>query len=68
MELLGETNVVVSFFSYILFRLPNLLNLIIYFLVIYSLILLIKCLKIYIKIIPMNLKLRFSKYTKRDYV
>lgn len=49
MELLGETNVVVSFFSYILFRLPNLLNLIIYFLVIYSLILLIKCLKIYIK-------------------
>ena len=49
MEILGETNVVVSFFSYILFRLPNLLNLIIYFLVIYSLILLIKCLKIYIK-------------------
>ncbi len=49
MELLGETNVVVSFFSYILFRLPNLLNLMIYFLVIYSLILLIKCLKIYIK-------------------
>ena len=27
MELLSETNVVVSFFSYILFRLPNLLNL-----------------------------------------
>ena len=50
MELLGETNVVVSFFSYILFRLPNLLNLIIYFLVIYSLILLIKCLKIYINL------------------
>lgn len=49
MEILGETNVMVSFFSYILFRLPNLLNLIIYFLVIYSLILLIKCLKIYIK-------------------
>lgn len=49
MELLDETNVVVSFFSYILFRLPNLLNLMIYFLVIYSLILLIKCLKIYIK-------------------
>ena len=49
MEILGETNVMVSFFSYILFRLPNLLNLMIYFLVIYSLILLIKCLKIYIK-------------------
>lgn len=45
MEIVGETNVISS----ILFRLPNLLNLISYFLVIYLLILLIKCLKIYIK-------------------
>ena len=49
MEIVGETNVMISFFSTILFRLPNLLNLISYFLVIYALILLIKCLKIYIK-------------------
>ena len=46
MEIVGETNFIMSFFSSILFRLPNLLNLIIYFLVIYALILLIKCLKI----------------------
>ena len=49
MEIVGETNFMMSFFSSILFRLPNLLNLISYFLVIYALILLIKCLKIYIK-------------------
>ena len=49
MEIFGETNVMMNFFSYLLFRLPNLLNLIIYFLVIYTLILLIKSLKIYIK-------------------
>ena len=49
METVGETNFMMSFFSSILFRLPNLLNLISYFLVIYALILLIKCLKIYIK-------------------
>ena len=46
MEIVGETNFMMSFFSSILFRLPNLLNLISYFLVIYALILLIKCLKI----------------------
>ena len=49
MEIVGETNFMMSFFSSILFRLPNLLNLISYFLVIYALILLIKYLKIYIK-------------------
>ena len=49
METVGETNFMMSFFSSILFRLPNLLNLISYFLVIYALILLIKCLTIYIQ-------------------
>lgn len=49
MEIIKGTNFIMSFFSSILFRLPNILNLIIYVLVIYALILLIKCLKLYIK-------------------